>query len=178
MDSRYLLAAKYPNKFAHSVLTYLEKYNLDGYDIDWETGHINEYVDELVNILKACKNLFGNKYKLTHTVWPGIHSDVTVGKVIPYLDYINIMSYGNFGLALEPLITNYNKVGVPYAKIILGVTSELDFDNNKTIAAKIDVIKKYDLGGIFLWRIDTDYFGINNTKTPSFKMSLSIKELF
>ena len=38
LDTEYLAAAQDPQKFADSVLAYLKEYDLDGYDMDWESG--------------------------------------------------------------------------------------------------------------------------------------------
>ena len=40
LDNEYLVAAQDPQKFADSVLAYLKAYDLDGYDMDWESGQI------------------------------------------------------------------------------------------------------------------------------------------
>lgn len=45
MDPRYLQAAQDPDEFAESVVDFLQEYDLDGYDMDWETHQINEYGD-------------------------------------------------------------------------------------------------------------------------------------
>jgi hypothetical protein len=42
MDNKYLQAAQDSQKFADSVVAYMKKYCLDGYDMDWESYQIND----------------------------------------------------------------------------------------------------------------------------------------
>ena len=157
MDSRYLAAANHPEEFSSSVLKYLEKYQLDGYDMDWETNFINTYANQLVLLLKSCKSRFQTKYKLTHTVWPCIHNETTVGKLSGIVDGINIMCYGSWGSNLVRIIERFYNNSFPYEKILIGVESELGIDNYYTLDEKIKLIHKYKLGGVYSWRLDNDY---------------------
>ena len=43
MGEQYLLAAQDPQKFADSVVAYLNDYGFDGYDMDWESSNIDNY---------------------------------------------------------------------------------------------------------------------------------------
>ena len=52
VDDQYLDAARNPQKFADSVVLYLNKYDLDGYDMDWVTRQIDDYAPELQTLLR------------------------------------------------------------------------------------------------------------------------------
>lgn len=156
IDQWYLVASKNPDNFARSVLSYLIKYNLDGYDMDWESPFINDYSQQLISLLTACKKQFGNKYFLTHTVLPDVHSPQLIGNLSNIVDGINIMSYGYYGISLETLINDYHEKGFPYEKMLIGVDSEDGIDNEVSIQNKTNIIRKYNLGGIYLWRLDND----------------------
>lgn len=168
MDSRYLRAAKNPEKFAKGVLSYLQKHDLDGYDMDWESENMNNYSDALKSLLRACHDLFqtvevnprGNKYQVTHAVWPGVHSSEIVANLASVVDEINIMSYGPG--SYENLINQYHEKGFPYHKMVMGVLSELNTDGLKAdILKKIEIVKKYHLRGIYSWRLDNDLRAFN-----------------
>lgn len=156
MDDRYEYASNHSIYFANSVLKYLIKYNLDGIDLDWETLFINIRIYNLITLIKACKHVFNNKYKITHTVWPMVHSPYTVGLLSPIVDQINIMSYNINLQFLEPMLNTYNNNFFPYHKMILGIETESGEESKDTIQGKVNLIKKYNLGGIFIWRLDND----------------------
>ncbi len=54
LDPQYLLAAEDPQKFADSVVAYLKAYDLDGYDMDWESQRIDDYAPQLTSLLSTC----------------------------------------------------------------------------------------------------------------------------
>ena len=164
MDDRYVYAANHPLKFSLSALKYFEKYNIDGVDLDWETFEINYYSKELVTLIKTCKTVFGNKYKITHTIWPYTHSPETVGLLANIVDEVNIMSYSIDIMNLEFLINQYHKCGFPYQKMILGIETESGTETKDIINGKINLVNKYNLSGVYVWRLDNDDRPIiNNT---------------
>ena len=57
-DPEYLAAAQDPQKFADSALAYLKEYDLDGYDMDWESHRINEDASQLTALLSTCHAAF------------------------------------------------------------------------------------------------------------------------
>lgn len=159
MDSRYLLAAKSARNFAQSVVNYLKRYNLDGYDMDWETYYINDdtiYKESYITLLSACNELFGEKYLLTTAIMPGVPSLDLIGNLSQIVDYINIMTYYNNRFEIISIINEYNSTGLPYNKMILGINTEaLQISNS--ISDKIEIVRKYGLHGIFNWRIDNNH---------------------
>jgi len=151
-EERVLHAAENPDVFSKSVDRYLKKYKLDGLDLDWETVSINTYASHLVNLSKSC---FG-KHKITHAVWPDIHHPKTISLLENITDQINIMSYGLSIPSIESLINSYNKYGFPYEKMVLGMETESQNENKNTIIGKLELVRKYNLSGIFIWRLDND----------------------
>ncbi len=171
IDDQYLEAAKDPQKFADSVLDYLQKYDLDGYDMDWETHQINDYADELQTLLSTCNttlkqagpNPHGKPYKVSHTIWPGVHSPETIASLKDCVDNINLMTYGaESGDDLQSYAESYYEAGFPYEKMIGGVESEIDYpenggpDTQDSIQKKCDFAKENNLAGMFSWRLDND----------------------
>lgn len=156
VNERYIYASNHTEIFTKSVLKYLKKYQINGLDVDWETFAINAYSTELVNLLKSCYNAFGKKYKITHTIWPRIHSPDTVGLLANVVDEINIMSYGTDVNDIEYLINQYNQSGFPYRKMIIGMDTESESETKDSITAKMELIKKYGVKGPYLWRLDND----------------------
>lgn len=171
MDEEYLEAAEDPQRFADSVVDYLDKYGLDGYDMDWETYQINDCSDDLQALLYACNaaleqagpNPHGDPYKLSHTLWPGVHSPETVASLSDIVDDVNLMTYGpGPSYDLESYAQSYHDAGFPYEKMIAGVESEFGYadnggvDTEDSIREKCAFVKENNLSGIFSWRLDND----------------------
>jgi hypothetical protein len=171
LDTEYLTAEQDPQKFADSVLAYMKEYDLDGYDMDWESGQIDDYAPQLTTLLAtshatfaaAGNNPHGRPYLLTHTVWPGVESPQTVAGLKDSVDQINIMSYGTGDkYDLASYADSYAAAGFPYEKMIGGVESESGYadnvgpDTQATVAAKCAYVNEHNLAGLFEWRIDND----------------------
>ena len=171
IDSEYLAAAQDPQKFADSALAYLKEYDLDGYDMDWESSTIDDYAPQLTTLLSTCHTTFagagtnphGRPYKVTHTVWPGVESAQTVAGLKDAVDQVNIMSYGTGDkYDLVSYADSYAAAGFPPGKMIGGLESESGYTDNagpdtqETVAAKCAYVKSRHLAGLFVWRIDND----------------------
>jgi hypothetical protein len=180
LDPQYLLAAQDPQKFADSVLAYLKEYDLDGYDMDWESHRIDDYAPQLTSLLSACHATFatagnnphGRPCLLTHTVWPGVESAETVAGLKDSVDQINIMSYGTGDkYDLVSYADSYAAAGFPYEKMIGGVESESAYTDNvgpdtqASVAAKCAYVKEHNLAGLFSWRMDNDMRPDNSPPT-------------
>ncbi|CAK9808299.1 Acidic mammalian chitinase [Anthophora plagiata] len=89
-------------KFVKNAVTFLEKYNFDGLDVDWEYPHQGSGSHKsdkanFVELLKELKQAFSKKnYILSAAV--GAEADLAsksylVSSISKYLDFINIMTY-------------------------------------------------------------------------------------
>lgn len=190
VTTEYLNAATDPELFSDSVATFLQRYDLDGYDMDWETPDINDYVDEQTALLQACDNSFaapglqsprGKQYGLTCTIWPGVHDPDTVATYEPYVDQFNLMTYGpGDGNDLRDYASRYAQAGVPYSKMIGGVESEFEYSENgghdtrESVSDKADVVRSLGLAGLMNWRMDNDMLtqdGITEQGPPTFQVT-------
>jgi len=180
LDPEYLKAADDPQEFANSVVGYLKEYDLDGYDMDWESRQIDDYAPQLTTLLAACHDRFaaegntrrGQPYLLTHTVWPGVESAETVAGLADAVDQLNLMTYGpGDAYDLASYAAEYNAAGFPWEKMIGGVESENGYgesgghDTRESVAAKCAFVKTNNLAGLFAWRIDNDMRPDNSPPT-------------
>jgi len=171
MDDEYSAAARDPQKFADSVVSYLKAGDLDGYDMDWESNSIDDYAPQLTSLLSTTRAAMaaagnsprGRPYLLTHTVWPGHESPSTVAGLADAVDQVNIMSYGpGETYELATYADSYAAAGFPYGKMIGGIESESGYgesggpDTQDSVAAKCAYVKEKDLAGLFEWRFDND----------------------
>jgi len=180
VTDEYLAAAENPQKYADSVLAYLRQYDLDGYDMDWESTGIDNYAPQLTSLLSTCHATFaaagpnphGRPYTLTHTVWPGFESPQTIAGLMDAVDQINIMSYGTGDkYDLVSSADSYAAAGFPYDRMIAGVESESGYTDNigpdtqASVAAKCAYVKEHNLAGLFVWRMDNDMRPDNSPPT-------------
>lgn len=183
MDNEYLQAAQNPQKFADSVVAYMKKYGLDGYDMDWESHQINEDAPQLTALLSTChatfaaagKNPQGRPYLLTHTVWPGVESAEIVAGLNDSVDQLNIMSYGSGDTYDLASYADSYLAGFPYDKMVGGLESENGNtdgggpDTEASVVAKCSYVKEHNLAGLFEWRMDNDMR--NGNGPPTFQVT-------
>ena len=166
-EANYLEALKNPQKFADSVVRYVKKYNLDGFDMDWESPLIKYdpvVIAQLPVLFSTCRdtlratglNPHGKPYKVTTSV--GYHIPKTVASLKDSVDGINIMSYGGPNADLLILMASqYLAAGFPAEKMIGGATCEtVDPETESTVAAKWSYVHQQNMGGMFAWRMDND----------------------
>lgn len=104
------------NTFANSVIDFIDKYNLDGVDLDWEFpvqggwGSIKARKEDKENFTFLIKTLRekldekgkqnNKKYELSYaaTVQPWGIENIELKKITPMVDYINLMCYDYTGM--------------------------------------------------------------------------------
>lgn len=186
MDDRYREAAAHPQQFADSVLAYLKNYGLDGYDMDWETIFINDYSAELNTLLSTTYKTLkaagtspaGGSYKLTYSVWPGVHRPEHLADLEDSVDQLNLMTYGT-GAKYDMVAhaESYFKAGFPYEKMIGGAESEVGYtdnvapDDQASISKKAAFVKQHAMAGLFSWRLDNDMCSAQGTGPPTFQVA-------
>ncbi len=165
-------------EFAINVLHFLNKYNLNGFDIDWENDLNQQDLNTLVTHLYSVLHAAGDK--LTLDVWPYPFSayDMTVLK--NNLNQINIMSYG----ATTPLdnsVSAFQQAGFPVNKMIGGVETETDYPggtdtlgSSGSIAQKANYALQNGLAGMMGWRLDNDYATEDNPNYPTYQGAIQL----
>lgn len=97
-------------KFVKSVIRFLEDYNLDGVDMDWEypglPGAGNPHMDTdrenftaLMKELRKAMDATGKTYVLTFASagWERYYDYVELDEVMKYANYMNVMTYDQVG---------------------------------------------------------------------------------
>lgn len=128
--------------FARSCLEVVEKYRLDGIDIDWEypcssvAGIASDPRDKenFTALLAALREILGQERIVSVAVGAAQSCirDTEMDKVAQIVDYVQLMTYdlaGEFpgrsghhaGLAISrKVVERYHEAGVPYEKMVLG----------------------------------------------------------
>ena len=141
-------------KFVESVVRFLEDYELDGLDIDWEypgmLGNNNPYRPEdrenftaLMRELREAMDATGRKLVLTFASagWENYYRHVELKKVLKYADYMNIMTYDNVGGG-TPYTAHHTNLGWVKPADLAGtpavsITEERGYDLDPRSAEKI-----------------------------------------
>lgn len=169
--------------FIHKIVVYLDKYKLDGLDVDEEGPAINS--DYEAFIIQLADSLKPEGKLLTTAV--GWGSEKIRNSTLPYFDYVTIMAYdytGNWDQSrpgqhspywyAEKLIKDWIARGVKKENLCLGLPfygygfykSPGSYSYNKILAKFPDAWAKDQLG-------DTIYYNGKNTIWEKTKLALS-----
>ncbi|MDR1610994.1 MAG: glycoside hydrolase family 18 [Candidatus Symbiothrix sp.] len=109
--SQLAKSADYRRAFAEDCRAFLQKWGIDGVDMDWEfpglswSGDANAYdravdVQNHVLLMMQLRETLGSRYLLTYagycfdkTAVAGGHQYIDIAAVAPYVDFVNIMTY-------------------------------------------------------------------------------------
>ncbi len=116
-------SAENRKKFVESTIRFLNEFDLDGLDIDWEypglPGIGNPFIPEdkgnftsLMRELREAMDATGKDYVLTFAAagWERYFDHIDLDKVMAYVTYINIMSYDLAG-GDDPYTSHHTNLG-------------------------------------------------------------------
>lgn len=174
--------AAHDDKFAGNALSFLQKYQFDGLDIDWRNATDKAKLSSLLTNLYNTLHPAG--FKLTMDVWQYVAPAYDIPYIKDYLDQINIMSYGT-GIRLDVCVSDYMHSGFPARKMLGGVESEVDYSQfggvtdtlgmRGTIEQKA-MFAKATIAGMAGWRLDNDYVLKSNLNYPTYKGAIALWE--
>jgi len=142
-------------EFIDSLIALAEQYKFDGIDLDWEyPGHVGnggkpedkENFTILIEELSAAAKSKNLLLTIAAPAGPSNIANMEIEKIIPYLDWINLMSYdfhgpwggsdnevtnhnaplyatlhGNHEFNVDSAVDTYLKLGVPREKLVVGL---------------------------------------------------------
>ena len=170
--------------FAKSLKSLIDNWNLDGVDIDAESGmNPDNYIETFINLAKIVKAEIGN-LPLTYTCYTGI--DGPDGEILKniksILDYIQLMAYFDSFDGMVSLYNNYKQIMGD--NIIIGVKAGEPDCTNLDVVEQL-CIWNSNKNGIMLWTINRDtpqytnkeLYSWTNTIYSSLKLNIIIKIL-
>ena len=141
--------------FAKNLKQLMDEWNIDGIDIDAESGmEINDYIDSFINLATYIKNEIKSK-PLIYTCYTGI--DGPDGKILSVIhnkiEFIQLMAYFDDYNEMINLYNDYKKI--MNDNIVIGVKA------GEPDITPIDEVKQLCLWnknkkGIMLWTINRD----------------------
>lgn len=116
-------------QFVNNILKFVNVFNLDGVDMDWEFPTSLAQAESCYQLMKQVSDSLHKYNKLsTMAVNPfGQYADYIKSDIFPYVDFLNIMAYdggtphSTMGLANQALDYWINTRELPKEKTILGV---------------------------------------------------------
>jgi chitinase len=144
-------------KFVASVKDFLEKYRLDGIDLDWEypviaghPGHQNipEDKENFTSLVKQLREALGEKKLITFAAGgfrKFLDSSIAWDEVESYIDFVNLMTYD--------LVHGYSTVTGHHTNLFSTKPNEESIDNTIKFFKKIKFpLKKLMVGAGFYMR--------------------------
>lgn len=143
---------------------YVKKHEFDGVEYDWEgrPGQTHEQWlgakgekdrEAFTQLLIETKNRFAEDKLLLTIDGAAWKPYFFTEEAIPYLDFINIMSYHGMAQAKECLKL-WDDFGMPRDRINLGIGFFGDHNNVETVVSKTEYIIEHGYGGLFLFYLN------------------------
>jgi chitinase len=156
-------------KFAKSAKEILiDKWGVDGFDIDAESGMQSNYCSNFILLATELKKVLGNKI-LTYTCYTGTEGpDGTIlNHIKDDISWINLMAYF---VSYNDYISLYQDYYQIIPNITIGVKAGTEF----TTLTEVENLSKWNPKkfGMMLWTINRDTFSF--TQQPNFTWSYKI----
>jgi len=121
-------SAESRRRFVDAVIEFVEQYQLDGADVDWEYPVANSpSADHFTALLTELREQLPPDKLLTAAVAVGENADGVQGKVFEVVDFLNVMAYDGPGQNhssyefAEEALNYWQRRGLPQDKTVLGV---------------------------------------------------------
>lgn len=115
------------NNFVNNMVNFVNQYNLDGIDIDWEYPDNGASANNYATLMQQLSTQMHNQGKLLTAAVVAINGASILNSVFNMVDFLNLMAYdaNNFDHSTYSYATqsiNYWKGrGLPASKVVLGV---------------------------------------------------------
>lgn len=156
------------NIFGKSLKEFVNKWNIDGFDIDAETGETTNQVESFVNLINCVKKVIGSKGIISYTCYEGKYSfdSQVFKKVKSKINYVQTMAYFD---DLEGMKNLYNYYKEFFGdNIFIGVKAGLQQDSGTSLNEVYQICKwNENKKGVMLWTFNRDNFAFTHKKNLS-----------
>ncbi len=154
-------------EFALSTKEMLEKYNLDGLDLDWEYPAIEGVPNHpytpsdkhnFTMLIQKLRKQFGNKYELSFAAGgfdEFLNNSIEWEIVMPLVDRVNLMTYD--------LVNGYSKVTGHHTPLFSSKYQKVSVESSVNFLDSLDIpLEKIVIGAAFYSRVWKNVESINN----------------
>ena len=141
-------------ELARSARDFLERWKLQGLDIDYESGNV---FPKISMFLKAAKLVFDGAYELS--IAPATKKYVQKSR--PYLDQIFMQTYeGGAADGINPMF--FLRKGFDSKQLFYGLCPESNCHQAPTLRYATTKVVQYTLAGTHLWRLNSDNYVVED----------------
>lgn len=147
----HFTAQQNADNFAANLLSYLQYYNLDGFDVDWESPLSDTKKEQFTMLFTSIGKLFqkqAKKYYLTLSPAEATHLDANT--VNTYFDFVTLQLYSGF---TKP--EDFTKIGIKKDLLAYGAKFESAYENAERA---FDRSRHLGYNTITCWRLNSDNF--------------------
>ncbi|WP_161603041.1 glycoside hydrolase family 18 [Pedobacter arcticus] len=121
---------------AKSLSDTINKFNLDGFDLDYEGGEILGAQANTIKFIKAVSKYLGPKSGTGKLLVMDSYVEVLPAEVVPYLDYYVVQAYSPQGGTVAKLQSRFGQApGMPFSKCIAAENFEALWATGGLLAA-------------------------------------------
>lgn len=117
----------YRNNFVNNLINFVNQYNLDGIDIDWEYPDNGASANNYAALMQQLSTEMHNRGKLLTAAVVAVNGASILSSVFNMVDFLNLMAYdaNNFDHSTysyaQQSINYWKGRGLPASKVVLGV---------------------------------------------------------
>ncbi len=117
----------YRNSFVNNLINFVNQYNLDGIDIDWEYPDNGASANNYATLMQQLSTEMHNRGKLLTAAVVAVNGGSILNSVFNAVDFLNLMAYdgNNFDHSTysyaQQSINYWKGRGLPASKVVLGV---------------------------------------------------------
>jgi GH18 family chitinase len=167
-DKQFAASTADPNLravFVKNLTALVEKYNLDGADIDWEFPTAGQQSTNYMSLITDLRQAMPDKLLTAAVAVNGSNANVIPSESLPLFDYLNVMAYqdvdhGTMQQFVKGL-SYWKSRGVSAEQIVMGVPfyalpGETTYYNGVPTIQEKTHRAMQDAGGIMFWTLDSD----------------------
>ncbi|GAA1940568.1 hypothetical protein GCM10009738_12340 [Kitasatospora viridis] len=152
--------------YAESVARFVQRNDLDGFDIDYEGGNVTEQVGDILGKVRAQFDALGRQTgrRYFETVSPAEPTYLDEPGIATDLDYVNIQTYEG---GSSQTASDYTSIGFDRSQLLYGYCPETACDTPTLAEAEAGYQNvtsgvPQPLAGIHLWRLNSGNYQQEN----------------